>query len=318
MEGDFFLKDKELQSEYKNKQGCSYFSIIIIVVLTALITHICTVSFTLKSYLNASETTYLSTKISMIKDKLQETYIHDMDSNKMVENAIKGYVSGLGDKYTQYLTKEDMQSLLESTTGSYVGIGVYMADNTVNDSVVIVGVMDGSSAQAAGLESGDVIKKVNDVDCSGKQLDAVSEVVKGEEGTDVKLTIERDSKEMDFNVTRASIKVKSVGHTMIDNDIAYIQIASFNEGTADEFTEAYKDLQKNNPKGLVIDLRDNGGGIVDESLEIAETMVEKGKTLLITADKNKNEKVNKSTKDPIINIPVVLLINENTQVPQRC
>ena len=314
MEGDFFLEGKELEcvNKRKNKQEFGFFSIAIIIVLTAVITYFSTVTFTLKSYLNSSDATYLSTKLGIIKDKLQQTYINDMDDNKMVENAIKGYVSGLGDKYTQYLTKEDMQSLLESTTGSYVGIGVYMANNTVNDAVVIVGVIDGSSAQAVGLKSGDIIKKVNDVDYSGEQLDAVSDVVKGEEGTDVKLTIERDSKEMDFNIRRSSIKVKSVGHTMVDDDIAYIQIASFNEGTADEFTEAYKDLEKNNPKGLVIDLRDNGGGLVEESLEIAETMVEKGKTLLITADKNKNEKVNKSTKNPIVSIPVVVLINENT------
>ena len=99
---------------------------------------------------------------------------------------------------------------------------------------------------------------------------------------------------------------------MIENNKAYIKISSFNDGTANEFKEAYENLKENNPTGLIIDLRNNGGGLVTESLDIAETMVEKGKTLLITSNKNNKEDIKKSKENPTINIPVVVLINQNT------
>ena len=230
----------------------------------------------------------------------------------MIESSIKGYVNGLGDKYTEYLTKEDMKDLLETTSGSFVGIGVYMVNNTADNTIVIVGVIDGSVAQSAGLQVGDIISKVNDIEYKGEQLDKVSESIKGEEGSEVKITVIRNSETLDFNIKRSSVKIKSVDSKMLDDNIGYIQIASFNDGTADEFKSAYNEIKDSVKKGLVIDLRNNGGGVVDESLKIAETMVEKGKTLLITADKNKNEKVDKSKENPIINVPVILLINNYT------
>ena len=205
-----------------------------------------------------------------------------------------------------------MDELLEDTTGSYVGIGVYMADNTADNTILIIGVIEGSVAEQAGIKSGDIIKKVDDVEYTGEQLDAVSSKVKGEEGTNVKITILRDNEEKEFNITRSSIKLKTVSSKMLENNKGYIKISSFNDGTAKEFKEAYEKLKSDNPTGLIIDLRNNGGGLVSESLDIAETMVEKGKTLLITSNKDKKEEIRKSTQNPIIDIPVVVLINQNT------
>ena len=294
------------------KSGFRFFKYIILIIITATITYFCTVNFTLKAYLSGSDTTYLTTKLNLARNKLKDTYIYELDSKKMLESAVKGYVSGIGDQYTQYLTEDDMKSLLESTSGSYAGIGVYMVNNTADNTIVIVGVIEGSVAEEVGLQSGDIISRVNDIEYKGEQLEDVSNAIKGEAGTNVKITIIRDEKEISYDITRASVKVKSVGSEMVNDNIAYIQIASFNEGTADEFINAYKEIQNNNPKALIIDLRNNGGGLVEESLKIADTMVEKGKALLITENKEKKEKVDKSRQNPIINIPVVLLINENT------
>lgn len=305
-------KNIEETNEKKVKKSYGVLKIIIAIILTAIITYFCTINFTLNSYLNGADITYLTTKLVLIKNKLEDTYIYDMDSEKMIESSIKGYVNGLGDKYTEYLTKEDMKELLETTSGSFVGIGVYMVNNTADNTIVIVGVIDGSVAQSAGLQVGDIISKVNDIEYKGEQLDKVSESIKGEEGSEVKITVIRNSETLDFNIKRSSVKIKSVDSKMLDDNIGYIQIASFNDGTADEFKSAYNEIKDSVKKGLVIDLRNNGGGVVDESLKIAETMVEKGKTLLITADKNKNEKVDKSKEDPIINVPVILLINNYT------
>lgn len=305
-------KNIEETNEKKVKKSYGVLKIIIAIILTAIITYFCTINFTLNSYLNGADITYLTTKLVLIKNKLEDTYIYDMDSEKMIESSIKGYVNGLGDKYTEYLTKEDMKELLETTSGSFVGIGVYMVNNTADNTIVIVGVIDGSVAQSAGLQVGDIISKVNDIEYKGEQLDEVSESIKGEEGSEVKITVIRNSETLDFNIKRSSVKIKSVDSKMLDDNIGYIQIASFNDGTADEFKSAYNEIKDSVKKGLVIDLRNNGGGVVDESLKIAETMVEKGKTLLITADKNKNEKVDKSKENPIINVPVILLINNYT------
>ena len=305
-------KNIEETNEKKVKKSYGVLKIIIAIILTAIITYFCTINFTLNSYLNGADITYLTTKLVLIKNKLEDTYIYDMDSEKMIESSIKGYVNGIGDKYTEYLTKEDMKELLETTSGSFVGIGVYMVNNTADNTIVIVAVIDGSVAQSAGLQVGDIISKVNDIEYKGEQLDEVSESIKGEEGSEVKITVIRNSETLDFNIKRSSVKIKSVNSKMLDDNIGYIQIASFNDGTADEFKSAYNEIKDSVKKGLVIDLRNNGGGVVDESLKIAETMVEKGKTLLITADKNKNEKVDKSKENPIINVPVILLINNYT------
>ena len=297
----------------ENKKDCKgVVKIIIAVVLIAVITYFATINITLKSYLNSSNTAYLATKLSLIKNKLNKESIYDLNEDKMIESALKGYVAGIDDKYTQYLTKEEMDELLEDTTGSYVGIGVYMADNTADNTILIIGVIEGSVAEQAGIKSGDIIKKVDDVEYTGEQLDAVSSKVKGEEGTNVKITILRDNEEKEFNITRSSIKLKTVSSKMLENNKGYIKISSFNDGTAKEFKEAYDKLKSDNPTGLIIDLRNNGGGLVSESLDIAETMVEKGKTLLITSNKDKKEEIRKSTQNPIIDIPVVVLINQNT------
>lgn len=284
----------------------------LLIAITATITYFVTVNITINQYLNKANSAYMTAKMSLVKTKLENTYLRDMNEDDMIEGAIKGYVSGVGDKYTQYLTKEDMQDLMEATTGNYVGIGVYMVTSTEVNGVVIVGVIEDSPAEQAGIQVGDVITKVDDADYIGKKSEDVSNAIKGQEGTNVKVTVMRDSKEIDFNITRKSIKVKTVESEVIENNIGYIKISSFDVGTGNEFKENYNKIKNQNIKGLIIDLRNNGGGVVAEALSIADTMVEKGKTLLITTDKDGKEKIDKASENPIIDVPVVILVNENT------
>ena len=307
------MKNKE-KNIIELKSGSKYgvLKIIITIIITAVITYFCTITFTLKSYLNGSDLTYLSTKLSLIKEKLESIYIYDTDEDKMIESAIKGYVEGIDDKYTQYLTTEEMTELMEDTSGNYVGIGVYLADNTADNTILIIGVIEGSVAEEVGLQAGDIIKKVDGVEYNGDQLDQATDIIKGEEGTDVNITIIRNSEEQEFTIKRSNINIKSVSSEMKSDNIGYIKISSFNEGTAEEFKQAYNNLKNENLSGLVIDLRNNGGGLVTESLEIAETMVEKGKTLLITSNKEHKEKIETSKEDPIVDVPVTILINQNT------
>ena len=284
----------------------------LLIAITAIITYFVTVNITINQYLNKANSAYMTAKMSLVKTKLENTYIKDINEEDMIEGAIKGYVSGVGDKYTQYLTKEDMESLMESTTGNYVGIGVYMVTSSEVNGVVIVGVMEDSPAEKAGIQVGDIVTKVDDVSYIGKKSEDVSNAIKGQEGTNVKVTVMRDSEEQEMNITRSSIKVKTVGSQMLDTNIGYIKVASFDIGTASEFKDHYNKLKEQNPKALIIDLRSNGGGVVGEALSIADTMVEKGRTLLITTDKDGKEKIDKASENPIINIPVIVLVNEST------
>ena len=305
--------DNKKENTKENKKSCKgVVKIIIAVVLTAVITYFATINITLKSYLNSSNTAYLATKLSLIKNKLNKESIYDLNEDKMIESALKGYVAGIDDKYTQYLTKEEMDELLEDTTGSYVGIGVYMADNTADNTILIIGVIEGSVAEQAGIKSGDIIKKVDDVEYTGEQLDAVSSKVKGEEGTKVTIEVLRGTEKLKFELTREKVKVNQVEGKVFSNNIGYIKFTSFDETTAEDFKNQYQELAKKGIQSLIIDLRNNGGGLVDEALKIADYIVPKGKELLVTVDKDKNEKIEKSKEDVLIDMPIVVLVNKNS------
>ena len=301
--------------ENKNSTGRAYgiFKIVLAVVVTAVLTYFITINTVLKAYLNSSGITYLSTKMALINQKLDQNYIYDTNEEEMLEYALKGYVAGVNDKYTEYLPKDEMTDLLESTTGNYVGIGVYLACNKKDNSIVIVKVIEDSVAQEVGLQPGDVIRVVDDISYTGEDLEKVSAFLKGkEEGTDVKLVVDRAGDSLEFVVKRSNIRIKSVSSKVVENDVGYIKVSTFNNGTAQEFTDAYNELKSNGISSLIIDLRNNGGGLVSESLNIAKTMVNKGNVLLITRNKQEKEKIEKNNQDPIVDVPVVILINHNS------
>lgn len=286
--------------------------LISVVVITATATYFVTVNITINKYLSKANSEYMITKMSLVKTKLEDTCIRELDEEKMIEGAIKGYVSGVGDKYTSYLDEEDMKSLVESTTGNYVGIGVYMATSTELNGVVIIGLVEDAVAERAGIKVGDIITKVDDVSYVGKKSDEVTNALKGEAGTKVRVTVKRDNEEIEYEMVREQIKVKTVSSEILDNNIGYIRITSFDTGTAVEFKDHLNKLIAKNPKGIILDLRNNGGGVVGEAINIADTMIEKDKTILITRDKKGNEKIDKAKTKSIVNVPVIVLVNGST------
>lgn len=231
----------------------------------------------------------------------------------MLESAIKGYVAGLDDEYSEYITKEEMEEYMEDTTGKYVGIGIYIANNTKTNQIVVLMPMKGSPAEEAGIKSGDVITKIDGVAYTGEQLSEASSALKKEEGTKAKVEILRESGEIvELEVERRSIKVNHIETKVLNDNIGYMEIATFDDGCYEEFKTKWEELKNQNIKSLIIDLRNNGGGIVKEATDIADMMVEKGKTLLITSSKNKDEKITKATQEKTIDLPIVILVNENT------
>ena len=300
------------------------YKVIMLVVLTATIVFMLTTFIMYNKFKEAYEngdtnkSAYVDSgsmikTLQSFKAMLEEKYIGEIDDEKLLEGAIKGYIEGLNDPYTEYLTKEEMQEFTEQTNSEYVGIGVYVSNNRSNNTLLIVGVMKNSPALEAGMQAGDVIEKIEGVAYAGDQLNEATSILKGKEGTTVKVTVLRDGKEIDLEITRKKITVDHVASEMLDNKIAYIQIDSFDSGVKNAFEEQITQLKNDGAKGIIIDLISNGGGIVDEATGIAELFVNKGETILITKGKNQEEKTTKSTKDPkITDIPVVVLVNEGT------
>ena len=300
------------------------YKVIMLVVLTATIVFMLTTFIMYNKFKEAYEngdtnkSAYVDSgsmikTLQSFKAMLEEKYIGEIDDEKLLEGAIKGYIEGLNDPYTEYLTKEEMQEFTEQTNSEYVGIGVYVSNNRSNNTLLIVGVMKNSPALEAGMQAGDVIEKIEGVAYAGDQLNEATSILKGKEGTTVKVTVLRDGKEIDLEITRKKITVDHVASEMLDNKIAYIQIDSFDSGVKNAFEEQITQLKNDGAKGIIIDLRSNGGGIVDEATGITELFVNKGETILITKGKNQEEKTTKSTKDPkITDIPVVVLVNEGT------
>lgn len=288
--------------------------IIITVLITALVTTIVIYNFVIKSGKIAiksednSSLSGLEATLASFRSVLEEKYMGEIDDEALIEGAIKGYVSALGDPYTTYYTKEEMDELMEETTGNYVGIGIYMTLDLENNAIYVVKPMEGSPAEEAGIQAGDLITKVDGKEYSGEELDQASNAIKGEEGTTVKLEILRDGETQELEVERRKIVVSHIVEKKFDN-VGYLLIEDFDGGCAKEFEEKYKELESQGIDRLIIDLRNNGGGVVDEAVSIADMLLDKDDTILITKDKKGNEEITKSEHNPTITMPVVVLTN---------
>ncbi len=306
----------------ENKKIKTY-KIIMLVVLVAFITFIIT-SIGIYGYLtngglieatigsSSNTTNEISKNLQNYKKLIDKYYLGEVNENKLEEGAIKGYIEGLDDPYTEYISKEDMQEYMEDTMGNFVGIGIYMVKDQDANKVKVLATIKDSPAEKAGILAGDLIVSVDGVQYTADEMSTASSKIKGEIGSTVKIEILRNNETMNFEVKRENIKVNPVESKVLSNNIGYIGFSSFDEGTSDEFKSKYEELQKQGIKSLIIDLRNNGGGIVDEALKIADYILDKDSVILYEVDKNQNEKVKKSEENPIINVPIIVLTNGNT------
>lgn len=294
------------------------YKVVMLVILVAVITFILTTMF---MYNIKGEEKYIyvsgndggiSVTLSNFRKIIDKKFLGEVNEQDLINGAIKGYISGLNDPYTEYFTKEEMDEFNIDVTGNFVGIGVYLTKDTQKNAVLIISPIKDTPAYEAGLLPGDIITKVDGVSYTGEQLTEASNKIKGEEGTNVKLEILRDGKTLTFDITRRTVKVNHIESKVINNNIGYIKFNTFDEGCSDEFKEKLEELRSKSIQSLIIDIRNNGGGIVDEAIEIADFMTPKDVTLLITVDKNSNEEITKSKEDAIIDVPIVVLTNENT------
>lgn len=305
-----------MKEEKKNQ----IYKIIMIVVVSVFIAFIVTAlsfyTYFIKNPIisskNSTNSKDITSKLQGYREIIDKYYLGEIDEEKLQEGAIKGYIEGLGDPYTEYITKEDMQDYLDDTMGNFVGIGIYMIKNTEQDKIQVLSTIKNSPAEEIGIKAGDLILTVDGVNYSASDMTTASNNIKGEEGTKVNIEVLRGNQTLKFEITRKKVKVNQVEGKILESNIGYIEFTSFDETTAEDFKNKYEELKSQGITSLIIDLRNNGGGIVDQALDIADYITEKDAVLLYEVNKNGKETVKESKKDPIINLPVIILTNENT------
>lgn len=288
--------------------------VMIVIVITSLVTAYGTYQYLInKGNADSSKSNTslsgLEYTLARFRSELEKKYLGEINDEELIDGAIKGYVSALGDPYTVYYTKKEMAEIMQETNGNYVGIGIYMTLNKEMNAIEVIKPMENSPAEKAGILQGDIITKVDGEAYTGDKMDEASNKIKGEAGTKVKIEILRDGETKEFEITREKILISHITTKVLENNIGYIAISDFDGGCANEFETKYQKLKEQGITKLIIDIRNNGGGIVDEAIDILDLIIDKGSTLLITTNKNGEEEITKAKKEPIINMPIVVLTN---------
>lgn len=295
------------------------YKVIMLIVIVAVITFIATTLLMYKyvgenvKYVTLSANDGgISNTLASYRKIIDQKFLGEIDEDKIIQETIRGYIKGLDDPYTEYMTKEEMEDFTSDVMGNFTGIGIYLTKDTEKNAVVVISPIKDTPAHKAGILPGDIITKIDDVSYTGEQLTEASNKIRGEIGSKVKIEVLRDNQTLTFEVTRENIKVNHVEAKVLENNIGYIEFNSFDEGCSKEFKEKLEELKSQNVTSLIIDIRNNGGGLVDEALKIADYIVDKDATLLITVDKKQKEEITKSKENPIINVPVIVLMNGNS------
>ncbi len=251
-------------------------------------------------------------KMSEIADLIDEYYYEAVDKDAMAEGVYAGMVSGLGDPYSNYFTAEEYASFHESTSGLYFGIGVVLNQDAKTKVITVRHVYPGTPAEEAGMKDGDILAQVKDLDISDMELAEVVTHIKGEEGSAVHLRLIREGEAdyVEMDVERRQIEVPTVQYQMLEGDIGFIQISEFAESTPEQFEEAITEMQGNGMKSMIVDLRDNPGGVLQSVCTMLDDILPEG-LVVYTEDKYGNRSDYKSDKE-CMDIPMAVLINENS------
>ncbi|MBE6060182.1 MAG: S41 family peptidase [Clostridium sulfidigenes] len=250
-------------------------------------------------------------KLYTIKDKLDRYYLGEIDINKLIDGAAAGMTEAVGDPYTTYMNAEEFKDFYSQTEGNYVGLGIQVG--VKEDKIVVVATFENSPAEKVGILSGDIIENVNGTKVEGKDLEKAVKTMKGEKGEAVELTLSRENKGS-FNVkaVRDEIEMITVKKEMIDSQVGYIQVTMFDENTSSNFENAIKDLNSKGMKSLIVDLRENPGGLLDQTVNMCSQFIPKNKNIVYTEDKNGNRKDYNSVGGIAEGLPLTILIDEGS------
>lgn len=260
---------------------------------------------------NSKETQQYMDRIKEAMVKIQTEYVDDVDMEKVVAGAIDGMAEATGDPYTRYVSKEEYDKMLVEGKEEYDGIGVHITYDVKRNGILILGLMPNSPALEAGLKNNDVILQVDDMVVTIDNYKEAVEKLKGVAGTKVTLKVKRGEEIITKEAMRKKIVTNNTESEVLENNIGYIKIWSFENGICDQFKAEYEALKAKNVSGLVIDLRNNPGGLVNETIDILSLLLPKGEVLKLVK-KDGSTKVYNSEGTSVINIPLVVLVNSSS------
>ncbi|MEG2338888.1 MAG: S41 family peptidase [Clostridium sp.] len=249
-------------------------------------------------------------KLVRVHNILDKGYVDDITpemEDKMLEGSIDGMIGALKDPYSTYMNEKEYESFITQATGSYAGVGILLTND--NNKLLVIEPIEEGPAIKAGVKPGDVITKVNGTKVTGDESEKAVSMMKGEVGTKVTITVNRDGKEMDISITRDVIQMKTVKGEMIDKT-GYVRISSFDETTGEEFEKMVNSLKDKGMNALILDLRDNPGGILDSSIKVLDVLVDE-QVVLSTVD-NGGKKTQYKTADGKVDVPIYVLVNKNS------
>lgn len=252
-------------------------------------------------------------KAAQIEQIIEEHYLENVDEDTLAEGMYAGMMASLEDKYSGYYSADNYKKLKESSEGKYTGIGLVMEQNRETGEIRVVQCYEGSPAAEAGILSGDVLYKVGDKLASGMDVTEIADQIRSGDTSEINLTVKREGLEEPLTVTIIpdTVEIPVVSSRMLENETGYIQIAEFTDGTSEQFRKAYEELQEQKLQGLIIDLRNNPGGLLDSVCDTLEQILPEG-MIVYTEDKyGKREEHTCDGKTPI-QIPLIVLVNGNS------
>ena len=258
---------------------------------------------------NGDDYSTLNAKLQIVKDYLNENYIGELNLDKMIEGAIKGYVEGVGDDYTEYLSKDEYEELIVNVTGDFVGIGVYIYKDK-DGNLIVLAPMENSPSEEAGIEAGDIILTIDGENCNEMDINVASSKIKGEAGSTVELEIQRGTETLKKTVTRRTVEISDSASKILEGNIGYIVLSTFDTDCSKKIEKYMEEFQRKGINSVILDLRNNTGGVVEEAVKISELFIDKGNTVLRSYNKTEKETIIKSSSGKYKDINLVVLVND--------
>lgn len=236
---------------------------------------------------------------------IKARYVEDVPVDTLMTGAIKGMVNSLGDPHSIYMDAKMYKEFMIETEGSFGGVGIVLGAK--EKVLTVISPIEGTPGEKAGIKSGDEIVKIDGQDTKGLALDEAVSKIRGPEGTQVTLTIRRGQEVKDYTLTRSNIQIKTVSGKMLPDHIGYIRLSMFNENTGSDLMKKYQELEKEGMKAIVLDLRDNPGGLLDESVKVANKFVPKGPVVSVITRDGRRDTSNSTLE--AVKYPCVVLVN---------
>lgn len=300
----------KVSGEMKNNIERRFFKTILVVLVTAIVTSFVLVNVGFLGFVPPAEYKRYA-KYKALEQSIKREFYKKPDEKKLEDATYKGLFSGLDDVYSAYYTADEMKQLLEVATGKYVGIGFVVGADKATGAIRVESIMNNSPAKESGVKKGDLVVAVNGKKYSYMEMDIAVKNIRGPENTSVKITFLRDGKKIDKTITRKEIKIVSIESKMLEDKIGYINIKSFEEETAEDFRKALASLEAQGMKALIIDVRDDGGGLLTVVEDICDRIL--GKAVIVyTKDRQGKKEYLKSSDKEKIDKPIVVLTNRSS------